>query len=278
MLPARSPRFFGIVNITTDSFSDGGRYLAPERAIAHAESLLTAGAHVIDLGPASSNPASTPVGADEEIRRLAPVLDALLARDVAVSVDSFEPTTQRYALERGVAFLNDITGFRQPALYSELARSRARLVIMHSVQGEGPATVVDVEPDTIWTRLFAFFDHRIDALVRAGVDRQRLILDPGMGFFLGSRPEVSLRVLAHVDRLRERYDLEVMISVSRKSFLRRLTGREAMTVGAATLAAELRAIDLGVDWVRTHDVAALADACTVSRAIENARRVEGDAS
>ncbi|TPV93386.1 MAG: dihydropteroate synthase [Myxococcales bacterium FL481] len=269
-----TPGLFGIVNVTEDSFSDGGRYLDPQRAIAQARALVEAGAKVIDLGPASSHPAARHVGPEEEIRRLAPVIDVLANEGVTLSVDSYEVETQRYALSRGVAYLNDVAGFPAPSLYPELARSDAQLVVMHSVQGEGPATVVETVADTIWRRVLAFFDQRIEALGQAGVGRERLILDPGMGLFLGRDPEVSLRVLANIDRLRDHFALPVMVSVSRKSFLRVLTGRGLAEVGAATLAAELAAAEFGVDWIRTHDVAAVADGWRVMSAIRRARGLD----
>ncbi|WP_224158573.1 dihydropteroate synthase [Escherichia coli] len=121
---------FGIVNITSDSFSDGGRYLAPDAAIAQARKLMAEGADVIDLGPASSNPDAAPVSSDTEIARIAPVLDALKADGIPVSLDSYQPATQAYALSRGVAYLNDIRGFPDAAFYPQLAKSSAKLVVI----------------------------------------------------------------------------------------------------------------------------------------------------
>ena len=133
------PLIFGIVNITPDSFSDGGRYFAADAAIAHARKLASEGADVIDLGPASSNPDAEPVPAEEEIRRLAPVMEALAADAIPLSVDSFRPETQAFALAHGAAYLNDIRGFAAPSFYPSLAASEARLVLMHSIQREGNA-------------------------------------------------------------------------------------------------------------------------------------------
>ena len=258
---------FGIVNMTTDSFSDGGQFLAPERAIARARALMDDGAAAIDVGPVSSNPASGHVGAAEQIRRISPVLDALERDGVPVSIDSGEPETQRFAIARGVAFLNDISGFPHESLYADLARASCRLIVMHSVQGQGPATIVEGDAERIWSRIYAFFDARVAALTSAGIARRRLILDPGMGYFLGDGPEPSLRVLANIEAIRIRYGLDVMVSVSRKSFLRRLTGRDVAACGPATLAAELEAVRRGVGFIRTHDVGALVDACKVWQAL-----------
>ncbi|MCA4874930.1 dihydropteroate synthase [Escherichia coli] len=199
---------FGIVNITSDSFSDGGRYLAPDAAIAQARKLMAEGADVIDLGPASSNPDAAPVSSDTEIARIAPVLDALKADGIPVSLDSYQPATQAYALSRGVAYLNDIRGFPDAAFYPQLAKSSAKLVVMHSVQ-DGQA----------------------------------------------------------------RFDLPVLLSVSRKSFLRALTGRGPGDVGAATLAAELAAAAGGADFIRTHEPRPLRDGLAVLAALKETARI-----
>lgn len=263
----RYPRIVGIVNITEDSFSDGGRYLAPEYAIAQALALADAGANIIDLGPASSHPGAKPVTAEEEIRRLEPVMDALAARSVAVSIDSFLPQTQRFAMARGVAFLNDIQGFPDPLIYPELARAGCALIVMHAVQGRGIATRVDSDPVQLPERVENFFATRIAALEKAGIARSRLVLDPGMGFFLGNQPEASLSMLRGLKRLRERFDLPVLVSVSRKSFLRTITGRGVEQAAAATLAAELFAASQGVEYIRTHDAGALFDALRIWSAL-----------
>ncbi len=146
---------FGIVNITSDSFSDGGRYLAPDAAIAQARKLMAEGADVIDLGPASSNPDAAPVSSDTEIARIAPVLDALKADGIPVSLDSYQPATQAYALSRGVAYLNDIRGFPDAAFYPQLAKSSAKLVVMHSVQ-DGQADRREAPAGDIMDHIAAF--------------------------------------------------------------------------------------------------------------------------
>jgi dihydropteroate synthase type 2 len=270
----RRPTLFGIVNITEDSFSDGGRHLDPAAAIAAARRLAAEGADVIDLGAAASNVAARPVGSDEEIRRLEPVIAALQADGVAVSVDSFAPQTQRFALHRGVDFLNDIQGFPDPALYPELAAGRCRLVVMHAVQERGRAQRVAISASEVWRRVVAFFAARIAALEAAGIARDRLILDPGMGFFLSSDAAASLRVLANLGRLKREFGLPVLVSVSRKSFLAAVTGRvDPGQRGPATLAAELYAAGGGADFVRTHDPGALRDGLSVMAAL----RAEEDA-
>jgi dihydropteroate synthase type 2 len=265
------PVLFGIVNLTEDSFSDGGRYLDPAAALAHARRLCAAGADVIDLGAAASNIAAKPVGAEEEIRRLEPVIAALSADGTPVSVDSFLPEVQRFAIARNVAFVNDIQGFPDPALYPEMAAARCRLVVMHAVQGRGRAQRVELSPSEVWERIQRFFDERLAALEAAGVARERIIIDPGMGFFLSSRAEASLQVLARLGELKRAFGLPVLVSVSRKSFLRAILERSSPAeLGSATLAAELFAAERGVDFIRTHDPGALADALTVRAALNAA--------
>ncbi len=263
-----TPTLVGVVNLTEDSFSDGGRYLDPEIAAARALDLVSEGAGTIDLGAASSRPGAAVVTPEAEIRRLAPVVERLADAGVPISIDSFAPDTQRWAMARGVAFLNDIQGFPHAELHAELARSTCRLVVMHSVQRAGPATRVATDREAVLRGMAEFFAERLGALQRAGVARERLIVDPGMGFFLGTDPEVSLEVLRRLGALRRSLGLPVWIGVSRKSFLGQITGRPIAGRGAATLAAELFAARQGADFLRTHDVGALRDALLVERALE----------
>ncbi|NNN29315.1 dihydropteroate synthase [Streptomyces sp. S3(2020)] len=267
----RRPSLVGIVNITADSFSDGNRFLSPPAALAHARRLRSEGADVIELGPAASSPGAEQVPAAEEIRRLADVIDQLVAEGVPVSVDSYRPETQLFAAARGVTFLNDIQGFADPARYEALAATGCRLVVMHSVQRHGPATKVRTDPAAVSRGIDEFFAERLAALEAAGVGRDRMVVDPGLGYFLGDSPEPSLRTLAGLERLKARFDVPVLISPSRKSFLRALTGSDVAGSGPATLAAELYAARSGADFIRTHDVAALRDALTVFEALESAK-------
>jgi dihydropteroate synthase type 2 len=259
---------FGILNITQDSFSDGGRYLAPEAAIAQARKLAAEGADVIDLGAASSNPDAMRVPRDVEIARLAPVVDALKDDGIAISIDTFAPEVQRWALAKGIDYLNDVRGFPDAALYPLLAGSNAKLVVMHAVQECGPASRdMRVPAAELPQRIVNFFERRIPALTEAGVARERLILDPGMGLFLGKDADGSFTVLRHLSRLKQTFGLPVLVSVSRKSFLRRLTGRDKQQAGAATLAAELFAVQEGADYIRTHEPSPLKDVLAVWQAL-----------
>ena len=259
-------KILGIVNITEDSFSDGGKYLVPEAAIAHARALAQ-DADILDLGAASSNPDAKPVAPDVEIARLAPVVEALRKNGHSISIDSFAPQVQRWALAQRIDYLNDIQGFPDKALYPELAAASAKLIVMHSVQERGKATRIDVPPSEIVHRVYRFFEQRIAALTDAGISRERIILDPGMGFFLGSDPQTSFTVLRAIADLKRRFDLPVLISVSRKSFLRKIAGRPAEEAGPASLAAELLAAQQGAELIRTDAPKALKDGLAVWAAL-----------
>lgn len=256
-----STKILGIVNITRDSFSDGGRFLDAPAALAHAARLAADGAHILDLGAAASNPNAEPVTPEEEIARLAPVLTVMQREGLSVSIDSFAPAVQLWALDQGVDYLNDIHGFSEPEIYPRLADSQAKLIMMHAVEAEARATTPDVPAEEIFDRVAAFFSQRIAVLETAGVARDRLILDPGMGMFLSRRPEASFEMLARLAELKQVFGLPLLIGVSRKSFLRK--GRPPGEAGPATLAAELFATSLGADYIRTHNVAALADGLAV---------------
>ena len=256
-------QIFGIVNITADSFSDGGQFLETRAALAHGRRLMADGAQVLDLGAAASNPKAEAVAPEAEIARLAPVVAALSAEGVPLSIDTFSPAVQRWCLDQNVAYLNDIHGFAHPELYPALTDSAARLIVMHAVQEEGRATTPDIPAETIYARVVQFFEARLAALEGAGIARSRLILDPGMGMFLSRRAEASFEMLRRIADLKAYFGLPVLIGVSRKSFLRRPLPADRPPGGAATLAAELFATSLGADYIRSHDVAALRDGLAV---------------
>ena len=265
-------KILGILNITDDSFSDGGKFLSPDAARAHGEAMLGEGADILDIGAASSNPDAKSVAPDTEIARLACVVPALKAKGASISIDSFVPQVQRWALVQGADYLNDIHGFAEPSLYPDLAGARARLIVMHAIQGQGIATRADVPPGEIFARTVSFFEQRIPALTGAGIARERLILDPGMGFFVGSAPENSLTLLRRLPELRDRFGLPLLVSVSRKSFLRRIVGQSdaaSLPVLAASLAAELFAAAQGADYLRTHAPGPLAAALKAHSALQS---------
>ncbi|MBU42453.1 MAG: dihydropteroate synthase [Spirochaetaceae bacterium] len=271
---SNQPEIFGIVNITTDSFSDGGKYLDQSSLGEHINKLTRDGANTLDLGAASSNPEANPVDPLLEMERLDRALDIIAAAKASgaipshlrISVDSFKPEVQRFALNKNVDYLNDIAGFGDPTVYDALAQSNCQLVIMHSIQ-QGIANRDRVSPDSILDQILGFFDRRIQDLTRAGINRTRIILDPGMGFFLGSDPECSYTVLRSLDSIRDEFSLPLLVSVSRKSFLGALTRRGPEERQAATLGAEIYLAENGVEFIRTHEPAPLLDALKVRRAI-----------
>jgi dihydropteroate synthase type 2 len=260
-------KILGILNITSDSFSDGGRYLEPGAARAHAEAMVQSGADIIDIGAASSNPDSATVAPEVEIARLSAVVPELKTKGLSLSIDSFSTEVQRWALGQGVDYLNDIHGFADSALYPELAQAKAKLIVMHMVQEKGVAVRTDVPSGEIFDRVTAFFDARLKALTNAGIARERLILDPGMGQFVGTDPENSMILLRRLPELKARYGLPVLVSVSRKGFLRKLVNRPAQEAGAASLAAELFAEANGAAYIRTHAPGALRDGLKTLKAI-----------
>ena len=253
-------QIFGILNITADSFSDGGDFLSPDTALAQAQKLIGDGAHIIDVGPASSHPDAGDVSPATEIARLESVWPALKKLGAPISVDSFQPETQGWAMAQGADWLNDINGFAVPSLYDELADYGGKLVLMHAIQAKGIATRQDAPEGDIWAHIFRFFEARLAALTKAGVAQDKITLDPGMGFFLGNKPETSLAVLAGLDRLKAEFGLPILVCVSRKSFLRALSGVSVEESGSISLAAEMIALAQGVDFIRTHDAKQLAEA------------------
>jgi dihydropteroate synthase type 2 len=254
-------KILGILNITEDSFSDGGKFLSPEAALAQADRLLAEGADILDIGAASSHPDSKPVPPEIEIARLASVVPALHDVGASLSIDSFCPQVQRWALSQGVDYLNDIHGFADPALYPDLAASSAKLIVMHMVQEQGIASRTDFPPEAIFERILAFFEKRVTALTSAGIVPERLILDPGMGFFLSTNPQTSLTVLGRLPELAEGFGLPLLVSVSRKSFLKALARPDGP--GDASVAAEMFAVAQGADYIRTHAPAPLRDGLKV---------------
>jgi dihydropteroate synthase type 2 len=263
------PQIVAILNITEDSFSDGGRYLSPEAAIKHARELIRAGADLVELGPASSHPDALPVPAEEQIARLRPVIEALRDTGVPISIDATGPDVIRFALGVEVAMLNDVRGFSDASLHPELAEGNASLVVMHSLSSGERATRRGATPHEVLESIDRFFDERLQALSRAGVSEDRLIVDPGMGFFLGADERASIAVLKRIGELRRRFGKPVFISVSRKSFLQKISDRPVESVGAATLAAEIYAATAGADYLRTHEPGPLRDALRITRALED---------
>lgn len=264
----RTVQILGIVNITRDSFSDGGRHMDPAAAVEHALRLSADGADIIDLGAESTHPDAEDVSAEEEIARLVPVIERLHDAGVRVSVDTCKPAVMRRVLELGVALINDVTALRHPDAVAAVRDSDARLILMHSTAAHARAERADVPAAGMVERVLGFFEKRLDELEDAGIARHRLILDPGMGLFLSRDPAASLNVLRELPRLAA-LGLPVLISTSRKGFLadlvERATARRPKTFerGPATLATELWSVAHGASFIRTHDPRALRDALAI---------------
>ncbi len=258
---------FGILNVTRDSFSDGGRYFDTAAALAHAEDLVAGGADVVDVGAESTHPDAEDVDPDEEIRRLRPVVAEMVRRGIAVSVDTRKPAVMRAMAGAGISWINDVNGFRSAdSMAAAAAAPRSvRFVAMFSRSASGRAERGD-ECGDVCDEISAFFAERIGAFAGAGIDRARLVLDPGMGFFLGRTPAPSLDVLRRLPELVAAGG-PLLVSVSRKSFLGAVAGGPMSDRGPATLAAETWAVRHGAAFVRTHDPRALRAALAVEHAI-----------
>lgn len=263
-------RIMGIVNLTRDSFSDGDRFLDPGAALAHARRLLEEGADLVDLGAESTHPDSEDVSTGEELRRLLPVLEPLVAEGAVVSVDTRKPEVMDEVCRRGAAYVNDVTALGLPGAVEAVRGTRARVILMHASSEEGRARREEgMEAAGVVARIKAWFETRLADLEGAGLPRERLVLDPGMGFFLSPDPGPSLAVLKGLPRLRA-LGLPLCVSTSRKSFIGSLLDRPVGGRGAGTLATEIHAWRAGVEIIRTHDVRSLADAIRVLQAVDNA--------
>lgn len=257
------PQVMGIVNVTPDSFSDGGRAFAPSAAIAAAERMIGAGADIIDVGAESTRPGAAPVDAAEEWRRLAPVLAGLRDAGRPLSVDTRRPDVMRRALDAGADIVNDIGGFGSPEAVAAIAASTAGAVVMH-MQGE-PQTMqqAPVYRDVV-AQVRQFLRNRVACLLNSGVAADRICVDPGFGF--GKSLEHNLALLRSVDRLREDGH-PVLVGLSRKSMIGALTGRPVGERTSGSVAAALLAVIGGAAIVRVHDVAETVDALAVWRAV-----------
>lgn len=257
------PRVMGIVNITPDSFSDGGRHATTQAAVAHCEQLLKEGADMLDLGGESSRPGAEPLPLEEEQTRVLPVLREALKLGVPVSVDTYKPETMRAALELGADIVNDIYALRWPGAVEAVAAHPGCGVCLMHMQGEPMSMQQRPIYGDVLDEVGRFLRDRAALLEQAGVQRERITLDPGIGF--GKTVEHNVALLA---RQRELLGLgyPLLIGWSRKSSLGALTGRPVEQRQAASLAAALAAAVRGAKVLRVHDVAATVDALKVGEA------------
>ena len=255
----------GVVNVTPDSFSDGGRFLEPAAAIAHAQQLIEEGADILDLGAESSRPgAAAVVSAEEELRRLLPVLRGLRDAPVPLSIDTIKPEVMRAVLAEGAAMINDINALRAPGAIAAVAASDAAVCLMH-MQGTPGTMQQSPSYGDVVVEVKTFLQQRVDAVRAAGIALERISVDPGFGF--GKTLEHNLELLRH---LREFAALGVPLLAgwSRKSSLGQITGKPAGERLAASIAAALIAAQNGAAILRVHDVAATRDALMVLAAVE----------
>ncbi len=253
----------GIVNVTPDSFSDGGRFLDAPAAIAHGRELLAEGADILDIGGESTRPGAEPVGADEEIRRVVPVVEALVAEGARVSIDTTKAEVARRALEAGATIVNDVAAFRfDPELAGVTAEHGAGCVLMHML-GEPRTMQEDPRYDEVVADVKAFLEERLAYAVAQGVPEDRIWLDPGIGF--GKTLEHNLELIARLDEI-VAIGRPVVFGASRKSFLGKLTGRQVDEQLAGSIAANIIAHERGARVFRVHDVAPTVDALALATA------------
>ncbi len=254
----------GIVNVTPDSFSDGGLFLAPEDAIAHGRELAADGADLVDVGGESTRPGADPVPAEEERRRVLPVIEALAADGIEVSIDTTKTAVAEPALEAGAKVVNDVSAFRfEPELAGLAASSGATCVLMHML-GEPRTMQEDPRYDDVVSDVRSFLEERLAFAVGQGVAEERVWLDPGIGF--GKTAEHNLELLRRLDEI-VAIGRPVVVGTSRKSFLGKITGRGEEGRLAGTVASNVMAFERGAEVFRVHDVAEVGDALRVADAV-----------
>ena len=260
---AQRPLVMGILNVTPDSFSDGGRYQALEFAVERAELMIKDGVDIIDIGGESTRPGSPSVPVDEELRRVMPAIYALRELGYPLSIDTCKPEVMREAIIAGADMINDINGFRAPGAIEAVKDSDCALCVMHM---QGTPQDMQARPDyeDVVVDVIAFLRERVDALLAAGVARERITIDPGFGF--GKSVEHNYALLRSISRMESELGLPVLAGLSRKSMIGAVTGRSVEQRLAGSLAGALAAVAQGARIVRVHDVAETVDALKVWQA------------
>jgi dihydropteroate synthase len=264
LLALGRPIVMGVLNVTPDSFSDGGRFLDPAAAIDQARRMIADGADVLDIGAESTRPYGGAVAVPivEEMRRLAPVLPAVVALGVPVSIDTMKAEVAAWALARGAAIVNDVWGLQRDGELARVAAEHAvPVIIMHNREAADPA--IDIMAD-----ICAFFSRSLDLAARAGVARHNIVLDPGIGF--GKTPEQSLTAIARLSELKS-FGLPLLLGASRKRFIDKVSPAPPDQRLGGSIAAHLLAVAGGAAIIRTHDVAETVQALRVAAAIGSAR-------
>ena len=259
LLSRACPAVMGVLNVTPDSFSDGGQFAAPEHALAQARRMIAEGADIIDIGAESTRPyGSEPISAEEEVKRLQPVLPEVVALGIPVSIDSMKSAVIAWALDRGAAIANDVWGLqRDSGMAATVAERGAPVIIMHNRESVDPA--IDIMQD-----ISNFFAGSLDIAARAGISPDKIVLDPGIGF--GKTPEQSMTALARLGELQS-FGLPLLVGASRKRFISMVTPSEPHQRLGGSIAAHLLAAQNGARIIRAHDVAETVQALRVSAAI-----------
>jgi dihydropteroate synthase len=272
-LPAGpGPVIVGILNVTPDSFSDGGDFLDPEAAAEHAATMIDEGAEMLDVGGESTRPGSDPVSQEEEIRRVVPVLERILSvrPEAVISVDTYRAGTATAAIEAGASFVNDVTALRgDPSMVSVIEEAACPVILMH-MQGEPKTMQKEPHYQDVVREVSDFLAERAEYAVAAGVRPEHIIVDPGIGF--GKNLEHNLALLSNLDAIVD-LGFPVLIGASRKSFIERITGeQEARDRVSGTVATTVLAYERGATFFRVHDVRANREALAVAEAVLNIPR------
>ena len=263
-LEFESPAVMGILNITPDSFSDGGRFQSHAAALTQAETMASDGAAIIDVGGESTRPGARGVSGQEELDRVLPIVEALVSRlDVPVSIDTSKAAVMRAAIAAGASMINDIRALREDGALEAAAELQCPVCLMH-MQGQPRTMQTDPAYSDVVAEVMAFLHERVEACRTAGIGEELLVLDPGFGF--GKTPAHNVELLANLRQFRET-GLPVLAGLSRKSTLGELTGRDVEDRMPASVAAAVIAAMQGADIVRVHDVRETVDAFRVVRAV-----------
>lgn len=263
-LDLAQPRVMGIVNVTPDSFSDGGKYESIDKAVEHALSLVEEGADILDIGGESTRPGATPVSLQEELKRVVPVIEQLARQaNVPLSIDTYKPEVMRAAIDAGIHMVNDVRALQEPGALEIVAGSNAGVCLMH-MQGTPQTMQLDPQYENAVTEVKAFLKERMDAAVAAGIAAERIVLDPGFGF--GKRTAHNLQLLRKLQDFRE-LGRPLLVGLSRKSVLGQITGGDVYVRLHASIAASVISAMKGAKIIRVHDVKATVDALKVVSAV-----------
>jgi dihydropteroate synthase len=260
------PLVMGIVNVTPDSFSDGGLHLQRDAALAHAHQLIAEGADLLDIGGESTRPGAKPVGIQEELDRVLPVIEGLRGAPVPVSIDTFKPEVMQAAIAAGAQMVNDINALQDAAAMNAVAGANVAVCLMHK-QGDPQTMQQQPNYQNVVAEVSAFLRERIAASEAAGIRRDRIAIDPGFGF--GKTLAHNLTLLCELSKLSE-LDVPILAGLSRKSMLGAVTGRDVGQRLPASIAAALIAVQRGANLVRVHDVGATVDALKILDAVNGA--------